>query len=146
MEDDWDDERAEDVLARARAFIAAMTVAQIREMEFSLESTPDAPNEHAGEAPSPGHWHPYYEPHRQWLTNWLDHESSWQVRIPVPPSQRGLFEPTSNPMDLISKIVVLARRRAYGMPYPGGPATCTYWTAVDEYGRWIASRTVTPLR
>lgn len=144
--EDWDDERVEYVLARLRALQAAHEAATISEMEVALEVTPDAPSEQAGEAPRPGDWHPFYEGQRQWLTNWLDHETSWSVRIPVPPSRRGLFEPAANPMDLLSKIVVLTRRRAYGMPYPGGPATCTYWTAVDDYGRWIASRAVTPLR
>lgn len=146
MEDGWDDERVEDLFTRVRAFQAAMEAVTIGEMEFSLESTPDAPNVHAGEAPRPGDWHPFYEPHRGWLTNWLDTVTSWQVRIPIPPPMRGLFEPSANPMDLLTKIVVLSRRRAYGMPYPGGPAVCTYWTAVDEHGRWIASSTVTPLR
>ena len=144
--EEWDDEELTRVFTQLRAVTDAYEAVAVGGMEIALEATPTAPSVNNDRPPMPGDWHPYYEPHRQWLTHWLDNETTFDTRLPIPPPMRSIFDPGPDPIELrIPRVNVLRRRRAVGRAYVGGPVVCTYWTAVDDHGRWIASRKVTTL-
>jgi hypothetical protein len=138
-----DDERLDRVFTQLRALQAAHEAVVIGGMEVALDSTPAAPSAKENRAPAPGDWHPYYETHRAWLLNWLDHESGQRLVIPVPRTFRLVF--TDEPIGLPEpvKTTNLTRQRAWGLaPYVGEPFIYMWPCASDERGRWIAGSVV----
>lgn len=142
MSDGWDDD-LERALAQIHAIADAEETTWLAEMAIGLEAVPEAPSAESNRPPAPGEFHPYYEPRRQWLTHWLDNETTWHVRMPVPPVLRLVYEPVYNPWDM-GKENVLQRRHTWGVaPYVGDPFVYAWWCASDDYGRWIAGSATT---
>lgn len=144
MSDSWEED-LDRVFVQLRAVASAEETVHLAEMAIGLEAVPAAPSVEANRPPAPGEFHPYYEDHRQGLTNWLDDDvSRHSMLMPVAPVFRLIAEPIATPMVWEPKTTRLQRQRAWGIaPYVGDPFVYTWWSASDEHGRWIAGSATT---
>lgn len=92
--------------------------------------------------PAPLEWHPaYLDWDRTALIYWLNDRNSHYYRMPIPCGPRPIFAKTENTpfQDLDMRTLELVKHKAYGWaPYVGDPFIHMWFTAVDQFGRWIA--------